>query len=136
MGRLHAKRRDIVHCGILQRLDTCDLALRLVCQRFAPFDEYLDGMSGRMARRVGYQALLVNNKACAVDELAVFCRQTEGVRLCGGGRAASCEGERLQVVVHGGEEGECGDGDVYPEVAGHSGGGGGGDGRWEEGGAF
>lgn len=81
-----------------------------------------------MARRVGYQALLVNNKACAVDELAVFCRQTEGVRLCGGGRAASCEGERLQVVVHGGEEGECGDGDVYPEVAGHAGGGGGG--RW------
>lgn len=45
------------------------------------------------------------------------------VRLCsgrGGGSAVSCEGERLQEVVRGGEERDCGNHDVYAEVAGHS----------------
>lgn len=32
----------------------------------------------------------------------------------------SCEGERLQEVVRGGEERDCGDRDVYAEVAGHT----------------
>lgn len=40
----------------------------------------------------------------------------------------SCEGERLQEVVRGGEERDCGNHDVYAEIAGHALGG---DGGWE-----
>lgn len=32
----------------------------------------------------------------------------------------SCEGERLQEVVRGGEERDCGNHDVYAEIAGHA----------------
>lgn len=41
----------------------------------------------------------------------------------------SCEGERLQEVVRGGEERDCGNRDVYAEIAGHALGGDG-DGKW------
>lgn len=130
-GRPHTKRDEIVLCGILYRLDTCDPALHVFCELFGPFDEHLDRM-GCMARRVGHETLLVNNDACAVCTLAIFAVEYTGA---GGGKVFCAAVESGEVVVHRSEKGECCDGNVYPEVAGHPGGGeGGGGGKEREGG--
>lgn len=128
-GRPHTKRDEIVLCGILYRLDTCDPALHVFCELFGPFDEHLDRMAC-MARRVGHETLLVNDDACAVCTLAIFAVEYTGA---GGGKVFCAAVESGEVVVHRSEKGECCDGNVYPEVAGHPGGGGG-RGRQREGG--
>lgn len=122
----HTKRQDIVLCGILYRLDTCDPALHVICELFGPFNEHLDRMAS-MARRVGHETLLVDNNACAVCTLAIFAVEYTGT---GRGKVWLCPGGGGEEVVHRCEEGECCDGNVYPEVAGHAGG----EGRQREGG--
>lgn len=118
--RPHTERQDIVLCGILYRHDTCDPALHVFCEFFAPFNEHLDWVAC-MARGVGHETLPVDDNACAVCTLAIFA-----VEYTGAGGGVFFAVEWVEGVVRRSEEGECRDGNVYPEVAGHGGGGGGG----------